>query len=168
MKGINTLSRLKWILPLVAIMFVLGGCPYKSDIPLDNTGKKINPALLGVWEPRSNSSNEKFTITKDNETTYKITKTSKSSTTPTVYKGFIVDIDGVPFLNLQDQGEMSDKGYYIYKVDLAANGSKATLIALTENITEKFTTGEEFRAFVKKYKGLSFFFDKTTEEYLKD
>ena len=168
MKGINTMNRLKWLMPMVVLMFVLGGCPYKSDIPLDTKGKAINPALVGVWEPRSNSSGDKLKVTKDNEFTYKIEKTSKNSTTPTIYKAHIVDVDGEPFLNLQDQGEMSDKGYYIYKLELGANSGKATLHPVTDNITEKFKTGEEFKAFIRKYKGLSFFYDKTDEEYLKD
>jgi hypothetical protein len=152
---------------MLIIAVVLGGCPYKSDIPVDAVGKKINPALLGVWEPKS-SGDEKYTIAKENETTYKITKTSKNSKEPTVYKGHIVDVDGTSYLNLQQQGEMADKGYYIYKVEVNAGGNKVTLQGLTENITETFKTGDEFKAFIKKYKGLSFFYDKQEDVYNKD
>lgn len=161
------MKSLKWILPMLIIAVVLGGCPYKSDIPLEPTGKKINPALIGVWEPKS-SGDEKYTITKENETTYKVTKTSKNAKEPTVYLGTIVDVDGTSFLNLQQQGEMADKGYYIYKVTLNTSGNKVTLQGVTENITETFKTGEELKAFIKKYKGLSFFFDKQEDVYNKD
>jgi len=161
------MNRIKWILPMLIIAVMLGGCPYKSDIPLDATGKKINPALLGVWEPKS-SSDEKYTVTKANETTYSISKTSKNSKEPTVYKGFAVDVDGTTFLNLQQQGEMADKGYYIYKMETNAAATKLTLQGMTENVTETFKTAEEFKAFVKKYKGLSFFYDKTEDVYNKD
>lgn len=162
------MKSLKWILPMVIIAVMLGGCPYKSDIPMDATGKKINPAIIGVWEPRANSNGDKYTITKDNETTYKIVKTSKNSTNPNIYKAYIVDLDGDQFLNVQEQGEMADKGYFFYKITLNSAADKVTLSSVTENITEKFSTGEEMKAFFKKYKGLSFFYDKTVEEYLKD
>jgi hypothetical protein len=168
MKGINTMNNLKWILPMVVLMFVLGGCPYKSDIPMDTTGRKVNPAMVGTWEPRSNSGGDKYVITKDNDFTYKIVKTTKNSTAPNIYKAYIVDLDGDAFLHVQDQGEMADKAFYIYKVSLNPGGDRATLYPVTDNITEKFATGEEMKAFIKKYKSLSFFYDKTTEEYIKD
>jgi len=161
------MNKLKWILPLVTIALMLGGCPYKSDVPMADTGKKINAALLGTWEPR-NANGDKFTITKDNETTFKITKTSKNAKDPTIYEAYIVELDGDQFLNIQEQGEMADKGYYIYKVQANDAGTKASLYPVTDNITEKFATGEEMKAFFKKYKSLSFFYDKTTEEYIKD
>lgn len=152
---------------MLIIAVVLGGCPYKSDIPLEPTGKKVNPAILGVWEPKA-STDEKYTITKEDETNYKITKTSKNAKEPTIYKGFLVDLDGTTFLNLQQQGEMAEKGYYIYKVTLNAGGNKVTLQGMTENVTETFKTSEEFKAFVKKYKGLSFFWEKQEDVYNKD
>ena len=161
------MKRLKYILPIIIIAVMLGGCPYKSDIPLDTTGKKINPAFLGTWEPKS-SENEKYKVTKSNDFTYRIVKTSKSSKDSSVYLGYVVDVDGDAFLNLQEQGEMADKGYYFYKVSVNESGSKVTLSSVTENITEKFTTGADMKAFFKKYKGLSFFYDKTQDVYIKD
>ena len=80
------MNRLKYILPIIIIAVMLGGCPYKSDIPLDTKGKKINPTLLGTWEPKS-STEEKYVVTQDNDFTYKISKTSKNSTEPTIYSG---------------------------------------------------------------------------------
>lgn len=162
------MKNLKWILPLLIIAVVLGGCPYKSDVPLAATGKKINAVLLGDWEPKSQSSTEKYEITKDNDFTYKITKTSKNAKEPTIYKAYIVDVDGVTFMNLWQEGEMAEKGYYIYKVEINGGNNKITLSSVTENITEKFTTSDELIAFIKKYKSLSFFFDKTQDVYIKD
>jgi len=71
------MKKLKWILPLLILTVMLGGCPYGSTIPLDTTGKKINKELLGTWEPKS-SSDEQYKITKDDEFTYKIVKSSKT------------------------------------------------------------------------------------------
>jgi len=149
------------------MMIILAGCPYKSEIALDKTGKKINTALLGKWETR-NSNGSAYKITKDNDFTYRILKSSKDSKDTSVYKGYIVDLDGDQFLNLWEEGPNSDKSYYIYKVELNSSGNKVTLTSVTENITEKFATAEEMKAFFKKYKSLSFFYDKNPEEYIKD
>jgi hypothetical protein len=161
------MKSLKWILPLLVLTVMLGGCPYGSSVPLDTTGKKINPALLGKWEPKS-SSNDRFQITKDNDFTYKIVKTNKDSKEPSIYKGYLVDVDGDSFLNLWEENGSSDKTYYLYKVELNSSASKVTLSGVTENITEKFATGEEMKAFFKKYKALSFFYEKSQDEYIKD
>jgi len=161
------MKQLKWILPLLALTVMLGGCPYGSTIPLDTTGKKINPALLGNWEPKSSSSS-KYVITKDNDFTYKIVKTSQDVKEPSVYKGYLTDLDGDVFLNLWEENGSSDKTYYLYKVEINSGSNKVTLHSVTENITEKFSTGEEMKAFFKKYKGLSFFYDKSEDVFIKD
>ncbi|CAK9252050.1 unnamed protein product [Sphagnum jensenii] len=135
---------------------------------MDTTGQKINSALLGIWEPRNNSNAEKYAISKDNETTYKIVKTSKSAKDPNIYRAYIVELDGDAFLNIQEQGEMADKGFYFYKVTLNAGNDRVTLSPVTGNIKETFTTGQEMKDFFKKYKGLSFFYDKEAQEYIKD
>ncbi len=146
---------------------MLGGCPYGSQIPLDTTGKKINPVLLGTWEPKS-SSDDQYKITKEDEFTYKIVKTSKNAKEPAVYKAYLSDLDGDTFLNLWEENGSSEKTYYFYKLELNSSNTKATLSSVTENITEKFTTGEEMKAFFKKYKGLSFFYEKTQDVFIKD
>jgi len=161
------MKTIKWILPLLVLTVMLGGCPYGSEIPLDTTGKKINPALLGDWEPKSSSS-AKYKITKDNDFTYKIVKSSADSKEPTVYKAYLTDLDGETFLNLWEVNESSNKTYYFYKLELNSSNSKATLSSVTENIKEKFSTGEEMKAFFKKYKNLSFFYEKTQDVFIKD
>ncbi len=161
------MKKLKWILPLLILTVMLGGCPYGSTIPLDTTGKKINKELLGTWEPKS-SSDEQYKITKDDEFTYKIVKSSKNTKEPSIYKAYLTELDGELFLNLWEENGSTDKTYYLYKLELNSSSTKATLSSVTENITEKFTTPEEMRAFFKKYKGLSFFYDKTQDVFIKD
>ena len=161
------MKKLKWILPLLILTVMLGGCPYGSQIPLYTTGKKINATLLGDWEPKS-SADEKYKVTKDDDFTYKIVKTSKNSKEPSVYKAYLTDLDGETFLNLWEENGSSEKTYYFYKLELNSSGSKATLSPVTENITEKFQTGEEMKAFFKKYKNLSFFYEKTQDVFIKD
>ena len=160
------MNRLKWLL-VMPVIVMLAGCPYKSDIALDKTGKKLNAALLGKWEPKSNS-NESFRVYKENDFTYRIVKYTKSSKDSTIYNGYMVDLDGDSFFNLWDASPTGDKGYYIYKVILSTSAAKVTLSPVTDNITEKFTTANEMKAFFIKYKSLSFFYDKIDEVYIKE
>jgi hypothetical protein len=158
---------MKWMLPVLVMLLMLAGCPYKSDFALDTKGKKVNPALLGKWEPKSGFK-ESYNVTQTSDFTYRIVKMHEDKKDSSVYSAYLVDLDGDQFLNLQQQGEMADKGFYFYKVELNTSGSKVTLWPVTENISEKFATAEEMRAFFKKYKGLSFFYDKQQEVYIKD
>lgn len=160
------MKRFTWLLAL-PVLLMLAGCPYKSDFALDTKGKKINPALLGKWEPKSGFK-DVFTVTQKGDFNYRIVKMSEGGKDSSVYTAYITDLDGEQFLNLQQEGEMADKSFYFYKVELNSSGSKVTLSLVTENITEKFANAEEMRAFFKKYKGLSFFYDKTQEVYIKD
>ena len=152
---------------MLILTVMLGGCPYNSEIPMDKTGKKIDRALLGTWEPKS-SSTDKYIITADNDFTYKIVKNSKDTKEPTIYKGYLVDLDGDTFLNIWEETGTTEKSYYFYKMELNASATKVTLSSVTENITEKFNTGAEMRAFFKKYKDLSFFYEKSQDVFIKD
>lgn len=144
---------------------MMGGCPYKSDFPIDVPAIKVNPSLLGKWESK-NSSEEIYNVSKENDFTYKIEKKNKDSKEPTVYYAHASDVDGETFLNLREDGTAIE--YYLYKLELNSSVSKATLRSVTENITEKFGSSAELKAFIKKYKNLSFFFDKTEDVYIKD
>ena len=144
---------------------MLGGCPYKSGVPIDPAVVKVNPALLGKWESKI-STEEKYDVSKADDFTYKIEKRNKDSKEPTIYRAYASDVDGEIFLNLAEEAYPNE--YYLYKLDLNSSVSKVTLHGITENIREKFTSSAELKAFIKKYKGLSFFYDKTEDVYIKD
>ena len=161
------MNKLKWILPLFALAIMLGGCPYQSENALDKPSIKVNPILLGAWEPKS-SSDDKYTVTKDDEFTYKIEKKGKEAKDVTHYKAFLSKVDDSNFLNLWEDNGTTPITYYFYKVELNSANSKVTLSPVTENITEKFATGDEMKAFFKKYKNISFFYGKDAEVLIKD
>lgn len=152
------MKNLKWILPLVALAVFLGGCPYGSDVPIDQPSSKINDQVLGKWEAKS-SSDETYNITKKDANTYKIEKKGSSSSTPTVYYAFASTVGTDTYLNLYEESA-DPKVYYLYKLTLNSSATKITLSEVTENIDEKFKTSAELKAFIEKYKGLSFFFSK--------
>jgi hypothetical protein len=163
------MNKIKWIAPLFVLTVMLSSCPYTSKVTIDSPAVKLNPALLGKWEPKS-SSDDRYVITKDkdDEFTYKIEKKSKDQKEPTVYKAFISIVDGDSFINIWEDNSSTEKSYYFYKLELNANKDRITLTPITENITETFAKPEDLKAFIKKYKSLSFFFDKNQDVYLKD
>ena len=147
------------------ICLLLTACPYGSDVPIDEPTVKIDEKLIGKWEPKSSSDNF-YVVSKKDDVTYKLEKKSKKSADVTVYTGFLSVVDGVRFMNVsEDDG--STKKYYLYKVEISASGAKTTLIPLTDNISEKFSSSAELKAYIKKYMALSFFYDKDQDEYFR-
>ncbi len=158
------MKQLKWILPLAFLAILLGGCPYSSDVPIDSPSVKVDERLLGKWEPKTSES--EYTVTKSDDYTFHISKKSKKSDDNTTYTAYLSNVGGDQFLNLREDGQ-SSKSYFFYKLKLSPTGMKATLIPVTENIDEKFETSAELKAFIEKNKNLSFFFDKTEDDYIK-
>ena len=146
-------------------LFVFAGCPYSSEVPIDKPTVRLEEKLLGSWEPKS-SSDDQITVTREDDFTYRIEKKSKNSDDPTVYKGFLSNVDGVKFLNIYEENA-SQKSYYLYKLEISGSGAKATLAPMTENIDEKFETSEALKAFIKKYKDVSFFYSKEEDVFIR-
>ncbi len=161
------MNKLKFLLPLVAICILLGGCPYESKVPIDNATVKVNSALLGKWKPKSGSE-DRYTVSKVDEYTYKIEKKKKDVKEPDIYKAFLSHIDEDVFLNLYEAKENIEQRYFFYKVSLNKSETKVTLSPVTENIDEVFEKPEDLKAFFQKNKGLSFFFEKEEEVFIKE
>ncbi len=157
------IKKLQLIVPLFALAILLGGCPYSSEVAIDTPAVKVSETLLGKWEPKDSGS-DKINVTKKDSYIYSIEKKSASSGNTTNYEGFVSKIGEEQFLNLSEVGGMS-KEYYFFKIMLNKENTKLTLVPVTENIDEKFKTSAELKAFIEKYKGLSFFFGKDEEEY---
>lgn len=151
-----------------ALSLVFMGCPYESKFSVDDSSTaKVDKALTGVWEERSEE-DYKYTIkTEGNQ--YKIVKAKKSGEDePTKYIGFVSNLGAdVEYLNVYEETESSststDRKYYIYKLE-NKGGDRLKLKGVTDNITEEFTSSAELRAFIKKYQDISFFFDKDEEK----
>ena len=158
---------------VVAIAFM--GCPYGTDIAIDEKPVvKIIPSLIGKWEQRS-SADYSYKVTKTDEFNYKIVKAKvpsadkkeeTSASDRTVYFGFISDVAGDKFFNIYDSSS-SPQTWYLYKVDMTEGDNMLKMASVTPNITEKFSTSAELRKFIEKYKGLSFFFEKDQDSYIK-
>jgi hypothetical protein len=157
------------ILLMATIVVVFTACPYTSSVPIDNPSVQIDSKLLGKWVKTSDQANENptfFVITAIGDVKYNIVKneynTYDSAYSQTIYVSHISKIDNLSFMNMQQDGKGD---YYLYRIDMG-NG-EFTLFELTDNIDEKFNTSAELKAFVKKNMGLSFFYNKDEERYLK-
>ncbi|HEY1040673.1 MAG TPA: hypothetical protein VGF30_14765 [Bacteroidia bacterium] len=151
---------------LVTLMCVLTACPYGSENTIDKASVKIDEKLLGKWESKT-STDYIYDVTKKDEFTYLIEKKSTSSGDVTKYSGFLSNIDGTRFMNVVEEGSTSTKTYYFYKVEISPSGAKVTFSPVTENIDEKFASSDEMKAYFKKNMGLSFFFDKNEDVYIR-
>ena len=147
------------------------GCPYNSDISIDDQPSvKINPKLIGKWQERT-SEDATYIVSQKDDYTYTIVEMHKPTEGDTtkqedkVYNAFLSNVGGTNFLNLYEANQ-DTKTYYFYKVDISDEIEAFTLYPLSEYITEKFTTPADLKKFVGSYKDLSFFYGTKTE-YIK-
>jgi hypothetical protein len=160
------MKNLKKLLAVMAVAILFMGCPYSSEIAIDDKPiVKIMPALIGKWEQRS-SSDYSYVITKTDEFNYKIEKITVKDGKKEVYLGFISDVAGEKFFNIWEE-TANPKVYYLYKVDMSGGESMIKMASVTPNIDEKFTSSAELKKFIEKYKGLSFFYEKEEDSYIK-
>lgn len=147
-----------------ALSMVLMGCPYESKLPLDSADKsKPDKDLVGKWEEKD-SDDYTWKCEMDGNQ-YRIEKKSVESSDdePTIYIGWLTDVGGTPFMNVYEQDYSSDRSYMLYKM-VKKSEDRIKFMAVTDNITEEFTTSEELKTFVKKNMELSFFYNKDDEK----
>ncbi len=155
-----------WFLPFILI---LTGCPYSSDIPIDEPKEKVNQDYIGKWVKASSSTEENpkyYNVTKKDDLHYIFEEFTYSSNDKKYnsdkYVGHSTTLGNVVFLNLQ-----KDEKYYFYKIELNKEKKQFKLYEVTDNIDEKFNKSSELKAFFDKYKDLSFFYNKDEEKYEK-
>lgn len=147
-----------------ALSMVLMGCPYESKLPLDTADKsKPDKALEGKWEEKE-STDYTWSCKMDGNQ-YRIEKKSieSSEDEPTIYFGWLTQVGDAQFLNVYEQS-YDDKSYMLYKYEKKGDGERVKFKAVTDNITEEFTTSEDLKAFVKKNMELTFFYNKDDEK----
>ena len=155
---------------VVSFSFLLMGCPYETEVPIDKPSIKFPANLFGKWEPKS-SSDDVLTIKRKDDFAVIITKTKKDAKpddSVEQYEAFLSEIGNLKFLNVSELSEYSSTPkYYLYKMEVSPSGSRITLSAVTENIDETFTSSAELKAFIQKNMQHSFFFEKEEDVYLR-
>lgn len=155
---------------VVSFSFLLLGCPYETEVPIDQPSIKFPGNLFGRWEPK-NSSDDVLTIKRKDDFVVTITKTKKDAKpddSVEQYEAFLSEVDNIRFLNVTDVSENNATlKYVLYRIDVSPNSARITLSAVTENIDETFTSSAELKAFIQKNMQHSFFFEKEEEVYLR-
>lgn len=158
------MKQVKFAMLAGTFSLLLMGCPYESKIPLDSaSNSKPDKALVGKWEEKDSDS-YLWTCSLDGNQ-YRIEKksTDGDSDEPTIYVGFLSDVAGTQFLNVYEQDYSEDRKYMIYRMEKKGE-DRIKFKAMTDNVTEEFTTSEEFKTFVKKNMEVSFFYNKDDEK----
>ncbi len=151
-----------WGLCLGLVSLTFMGCPYESTVTITTTpGEAVDKQILGVWSKPSE--NYVYTITGNDANSYKIEKVNDKKEITDTYEMKIEVVNGVKYATVKD---LAKDGYYLNKITIKAN--KIILEEVTENITERFTNSAELYAFISKHQGLSFFFEKLEDTYIKD
>ncbi|HLP38481.1 hypothetical protein [Lacibacter sp.] len=162
------MNKLVQLVAITACCFLLMGCPYETEVPISDPSVKFPAELLGKWAPQS-SSDEIITIKKKTDYIVSISKTKKepkADDKPEEYEAYLSEVDAVKFLNISELSEQgSGANFYLYKMEVAANGSRITLNAVTENIDEQFSNSAELKSFIQRNMHLSFFYEKEEEIY---
>lgn len=147
-----------------ALSMMFMGCPYESKLPLDSADKaKVDKDLQGKWEEKDSEDYSWKCEIEGNQ--YRITKKSleDAEAEPTVYVGWLSDVNGTQFLNIYEQDYDSEKSYMLYRMEKKGE-DRVKFRAVTDNITEEFTTSEELKSFVKKNMDLTFFYNKDDDK----
>lgn len=157
----------KTILPLTLLftLIVLTGCPYSSKVPITKAKEKMPKSLYGEWSKVESSDHPAYVSIEPDEGNWNtITKfawntDSSKYAIEESYTTHVSIVDGTLFLNMKKDGS-----FLLYKVEMS-NKNAFALFEVTDNIDEQFNSSEELYGFVKKYKDLSFFYNKDEENY---
>ena len=158
------------LLALCLFSLVFMGCPYNSEVAIDEKpSQAVDAKLIGKWQQRS-SEDVTYVVSKKDEHSFTIIEKHKPSSDGTkqddkTYEAFLSDVGGTKFLNLFDPKE-DTKSYYFYKLEMSDEIEGFTLYPMTEYVTEKFTASGDLKKFVDQYKALSFFYG-SKDEYIK-
>lgn len=155
---------------LLLMACLLTGCPYQSTVPIESPNIEVPKPLLGNWykptDGKSETDKDYLRISARDKyllTIEKITpKTDEKEENIDSYTGYLSRIGTDLFLNVSPSNDLSK--YYIYRIEV--NESMFTGWPVTDRITEQFATSAELKAFIEKYKQLSFFYD-SKEVYLR-
>ena len=109
-KTMNGLMKHRVVAALfcVLMIFLLTGCPYESLTPLSDPAEaKIDKKLLGRWkfEDKEKKESGLVTISRFNKNELLIVLEEEGKKEQGMMRGFVTDIDGAKFLNLQDMQE---------------------------------------------------------------
>lgn len=168
---LNVFQKVSATLGLMAIVVLLSGCPFSSNVPIDEGTVKVSSDLVGEWMSAADKESENptyFIVTKDDK--FKATakkmeySSSDSSYSKTIYHLTFSDVNGEIFMNaLEEEGTT----YSLYKFSFNEKTGEIQTSEVTDYIKETFTTSNELKDFIAKNKSNSYFFTNTSDTYVR-
>lgn len=148
------------VLLIITSALFFYGCPYSSSVPISEPDTDVPADLVGKWKDASAETKDYYEVMKKSSNTMIVEEYTydeeKDSFTNTMYNGHVSKVGGDMFLNVQSEGS-----YYLYKMDLSSS-QELILYPLSDYIKETFSSSDELKDFVAKYKDLSFFYGAET------
>jgi len=151
------MKRIIYFQAIFTLCVMLCGCPYKSNVPIDEPTVKVIPDLLGVWEKRTDH-NIMYNVQEQDEYTYRIERTDKEKRETRYYFAYASKVNQATFLNLREkQPDLNSPMWALYRMEISSSMA-ITLSEVSDNITEQFSTSEELKSFISANMKNSYFF----------
>lgn len=168
---LNLFQKVVSTIGLIAIVVLLAGCPFSSNVPIDEGTVKISPELVGEWispADKESANPTYFVITKDDKfhaTARKMEySSSDSSYSETIYHLTFSDVNGETFMNAMEEEGTT---YSLFKFKFDEKTGEASTSEVTDYIKETFSTSAELKDFIARNKSNSYFFTNTNDTYVR-
>jgi hypothetical protein len=156
---------------LLSLVILLAGCPFSSNVPIDEGTVKVDDKIVGNWISTSDKETVNptyFVVSKDDKfhaTAKKMEFSSSDSTySQTVYHLTFSEVNGETFMNaMEDEGTT----FYLYKFNFNEQTSEISTSEVSDYIKETFASSKELKDFIVKNKSNSYFFTNTNDIYIR-
>jgi hypothetical protein len=156
---------------LMAVVVLLAGCPYSSNVPIDEGTVSISSELVGQWISAADKEAENptyYVITKEDKTNATAKKmefsSSDSTYNETIYHLTFSDVNGETFMNaMENEGTT----YSLFKFNFDEKTGEIHTSEVTDYIKETFSTSAELKTFIAKNKSNSYFYTNTSDTYVR-
>lgn len=153
------------IIPLLLLFaFALWGCPYESEVPVDEPGIRINEEWFGLWkrpgEEKSYASLSKYkpTDTLSYRLVYNSWTSEHRSYEVKMFKAFLSKVDETYFMNIQPEMKMGGN-FFLFGISCNATIDTLRLRPVNEENAPRFTDSPSLREWIKKQLVQKNFFD---------
>jgi hypothetical protein len=148
----NCMKQLS-LLFVAGLMLVITGCPLRTDLPIDAGSYTSTGWLLGKWTEQKNdgTAGDIYLVKKGNRPgivqIYEVTK-GESSARPR--PSVLSSIGNKIFINVYDEDEDNDKGYYIYQLRKISD-KEIELLPVREYSIEASASAKKLQAFLREH-----------------
>jgi len=164
------MKQLSFLL-LVSVMLVVTGCPLQTNSPVDEGSYTETSWLEGKWDRQASRGSEgkSYVIKKHRKPGNILAYDVINGTTDS--KGRLIvlsNIGSTIFISaFEDSDDLTDKGYYIYKM-IKKSSTEFDLLPVKENSIAKNVSGKDIRAYLNKNQDADIYEKKDIEHYKKN